>query len=85
MDDYDFGDNSLDELHPSACDQLGEVNPAASKAAPKVEPTEVYLKKPLPAPPSSKRIKLGISAGCPTMTPKDESLGSGPSASSPMT
>ena len=79
MDDYDSGDNPLDELGPSAFDQLDEVKPAA----PNVEPPEFDSKKPLPAPSSSKR-KLGISAGCPIMTPKDESLESGPSASSPM-
>jgi len=89
MDDYDFGESSLDELDPSAFDQLDEVKPIASKAAPKTEPTEVDLKKPLrvPALPEKKKVENlnWMSYYDSLSVAKDESLGSGPSAFSSMT
>ena len=89
MDDYDFGDNSLDELDPSAFDQLDEVKPISSKTVPKVELTEVDLKKPLPVPALLEKKKVEnlswMSYYDSLSVAKDESLGSGPSAFSSMT
>ena len=92
MDDYDFGDNSLDELDPSAFDQLDELEPAVSKVNPKVEPTEIDLKKPLkplPVPALSEKKKPEnlnwMSYYDSLSVAKDEALGSGPSAFSSTT
>lgn len=91
MDDYDFGDSSLDELDPSAFDQLDEVKPGTSKATPKVEPAEVDLKKPLkPLPgsalPEKKAENLNWMSYYDSLSvAKDEALGSGPSAFASMT
>ena len=92
MDDYDFGDSSLDELDPSAFDQLDEPKPVASKVNPKVEPTEVDLKKPpkpLPtsAPSENKKTEnLGWMSYYDSLSvSKDDALGSGPSAFSSTT
>jgi len=86
MDDYDFGDSSLDEIDPSAFDQLDEIKPAASKVNLKVEPTEVDLKKPLeplPVPALTEKKKaenLGWMSYYDSLSvAKDEGLGSGPS------
>ena len=92
MDDYDFGDSSLDELDPSAFDQLDETKPTISKVNSKVEPTEVDLKKlqrPLhtPAPSETKKTDnlSWMSYYDSLSVAKDEILGSGPSAFSSTT
>jgi DNA polymerase alpha subunit A len=88
--DFDFGDASLDELDPSAFDQLDEVKPP--QVNPKVEPAEVDLKKPprpMPAPAHAEQKKtenLGWMSYYDSLSvAKDEALGSGPSAVSSMT
>jgi len=87
MDDYDFGDDSLDEFDPSAFGQLDEV----SKVTPKVEPTEIDVKKhkPLPVaslPEKKKAENLSWMSYYDSLSvAKDEALGSGPSAFSSMT
>jgi DNA polymerase alpha subunit A len=92
MDEYDFGDSSLDELDPSAFDQLDEPKPAALKVNPKVEPTELDLKKlpqPLPtsAPAENKKVEnlSWMSYYDSLSVAKEDSIGSGPSAFSSMT
>lgn len=91
MDDYDFGDSSLDELDPSAFDQLDEVKPGPSKGIPKVEPTDVDSKKPLKPLPGltlpEKRVEnLGWMSYYDSLSvAKDDALGSGPSVFSSMT
>jgi DNA polymerase alpha subunit A len=91
IDDYDFGDNSLDELDPSAFDQVDEVKSTASKVTPKVEPTEVDVKKhkPLPVPglPEKKKAESlnWMSYYDSLSVAKDEALGSGPSVFSSVT
>ena len=87
MEDYDFGDSSLDELDPSAFDQLDEVKATTSKLNPKVEPTEVDLKKPLkPLPEKKKAENLSWMSYYDSLSvAKDEALGSGPSAFSSTT
>lgn len=92
MDDYDFGDNSLDELDPSAFEQLDEIKPTAPKINPKLEPIEVDLKEPpkpplVPVPPENKK---GENPGWMSYydslsVAKDETLGSGPSVFSSTT
>ena len=92
MDDYDFGDSSLDQLDLSALDQLDETKPIASKVNPKAEPTEVDLKalqNPLPTPSTSENKKpenLGWMSYYDSLSvAQDETLGSGPSAFSSTT
>lgn len=90
MDDYDFGDSSLDELDPSAFDQLDEIQPATSKVTPKVEPTEVDVKnlKPLPAstlPEKKKAENLGWMSYYDSLSVAKDEIGSGPSAFSSVT
>lgn len=87
MDDYDFGDTSLDELDPSAFDQLDEIKPTTSKINPKVESTEVDFKelpKPLPTSTPSENKKAEnlswMSYYDSLSVAKGETLGSGPSA-----
>jgi DNA polymerase alpha subunit A len=91
MDDYDFGDNSLDDLDPSAFDQLDQTKPATLYAKPKVEPTEVDLKKiqkPLhtPAPSENKKVdNLGWMSYYDSLSVAKDEIGSGPSAFSSTT
>ena len=92
MDDYDFGDSSLDELDPSAFDQLDEIKPTTSKINPKVEPVEADLKglpRPLPTPGPSENKKAEntswMSYYDSLSVAKDETLGSGPSTFSSTT
>jgi DNA polymerase alpha subunit A len=90
MDDYDFGDSSLDELDPSSFQQLDEIKPATSKINPKVEPAEEKeLLRPLPTPGPSENKKaenIGWMSYYDSLSvAKDESLGSGPSAFSSTT
>lgn len=92
MDDYDFGDNSLDDLDPSFFDQLDETKPTASKLNPKVEQIEVdpkKLPKPLPTSVPSENKKAENLAWMTyydsLSVAKDEILGSGPSAFSSTT
>ena len=92
MDDYDFGDNSLDELDPSVFDELDETKPVTSKINPKVEPTEVDLKKlqrtlPTPTPSENKKTEnlSWMSYYDSLSVARDETLGSGPSAFSSTT
>ena len=92
MDEYDFGDNSLDDLDPFAFEQLDGTKPSTSKINPKAEPIEVDLKglpKPLPtsAPSETKKVEnLGWMSYYDSLSvAKDEKLGSGPSAFSSTT
>ena len=91
MDDYDFGDSSLDEFDPSAFDQLEDIKPATSKVTPKVDPTGVDVKKPqklpaAPALPEKKAENLNWMSYYDSLSvAKDETLGSGPSSFSSMT
>ena len=92
LDDYDFGDSSLDGLDLSAFDKLDEIKPATSRVSPKAEPTKDDLKKPLnllpaPARPENKGAEnlSWISYYDSLSVAKDEALGSGPSAFSSTT
>ena len=92
MDDYDFGDNSLDGLDPSSFDQLDEIKPATLQVNPKVEPTEVDSKQPLNPPHVPTRPEKKGAENLSWMSyydslsvAKDEALGSGPSAFSSTT
>ena len=92
MDDYDFGDSSLDALDPSAFDQLDEIKPAVLQVNPKAEPTETSLGnplKPLPAPAHPEKKKADnlswMSYYDSLSVAKDDALGSGPSAFSSTT
>ena len=92
MDDYDFGDNSLDGLGPSTFDQLDEIKSAVPPVNPKIKPAKVDLKKPLkPLPVPGRPEKNGaenlswMSYYNSLSVAKDEALGSGPSAFSSTT
>ena len=43
---YNFGDSFLDELDPSAFNQLDRIQPGLPKVIHKVEPTDIDSKKP---------------------------------------